>query len=76
MTKAELQALAVKALGEGATVSTGGPCKFEWASDELFYADARDTENGKMADIWARSKAAATRALAAALTAMTEGKGK
>jgi len=73
MTKRELEALAVRALGEGAEVIVKPAVKAD-VNGRLTYAHAYESTFMAEVIIWARGEDNATRALAAALTALAEGK--
>lgn len=67
MTIAELRKAAVRALGDGATVSCG---TMEWKGSPLSYADADDATRFNQVAIFHRNKDTAMRALYAALREM------
>lgn len=73
-TKKELQALAVRALGEGATVEISGPYRTQWMSQRsaAHYASAAHHGPSEEVSVWHRKRSMAKRALAAALTALAE----
>lgn len=79
-TKKELQALAVRALGEGATVRIEPPAGRGFPDEcIIFGSTAWYAEAGKPYDdsvdgvnIWYRTRSGTLRALAAALTALAE----
>ena len=76
MTKSELTKLAVRALGEGARVLVAHPIDYDGRDAKVgWYAEASPVGDLNVGvNIWARTRASATRALAAALTAFAEGK--